>query len=276
MSTQLLFYERVTPVALQRHKNWSVAAVGDYEFARKANAVPLNAVEIPLATREYTVVFSDSGDGVIPLAVLGVEGGSNLYIDEAGLWDARYVPAYVRRYPFVFAKSKDGEMFTLCVDENFSGWNQEDRGNRLFDDEGGKTPFVENVLGFLQDYQNHYQRTLTFCQKLQDLKLLEPMQAEFTLTSGEKRSLRGFMTISRDQLKSLSAETLSGLAKTDELELIYAHINSMNNFSMMLERVMKHSQAEATPASQEGSSAQESSDERRTDRIDAGPGSSAG
>ncbi len=260
MSTQLLFYERVSPVSVQRHKNWSVAAIGDYGFARKANAVPLNAVEIPLAMREYTVVFSDSGDGVIPLAVLGVEGGSNLYIDDAGQWDARYVPAYVRRYPFVFSRSKDGDTFMLCIDENFSGWNQEDRGNRLFDDEGGKTPFVENVLGFLQDYQNHYQRTLAFCQKLQDLKLLEPMQAQFTLASGEKRSLRGFMTISRDQLRNLSAETLSGLAKTDELELIYAHINSMNNFSTMLERVTTRSQAEATPESQERSEAQESSE----------------
>ena len=239
MSTQLLFYEQVTPISTKRHADWSVETGGNYDFARSVNSVPLTAVEIPLAAREYTIVFAGDKEGVMPLVVLGIEGKTNLYVDSSGKWEARYVPAFVRRYPFVFARSEDGNTFTLCIDENYVGCNQEGRGQKLFDDEGGRTLFLENVLGFLQEYQNHFRRTRAYCQKLQDLDLLEPMQAQFNLASGEQRSLTGFMAVNRERLKGLSPEALSELAKTDELELTYAHLQSMNNFSSMLERVAK-------------------------------------
>lgn len=239
MTTQLLFYERVTPISTQRHSDWSVESGANYDFSNEVNSVPLTAVEIPLAAREYTIVFAGNDDGVMPLVVLGLEGKSNLYVDDHGRWDARYVPAFVRRYPFVFARSDDGSTFTLCIDESYAGCNQAGRGQRLFDDEGGRTLYLENVLGFLQEYQNHFERTRAYCNKLVELDLLEPMQAQFSLASGEQRSLTGFQAVSRTRLKALPGDVLSEFAKTDELELTYAHLNSMNNFSMMLDRVAK-------------------------------------
>jgi hypothetical protein len=234
-----VFYERVTPVSSQRHVDWSVEIGGRYDFAVGVNSVPLTAVEIPLAAREYTIVFAGDDGGLMPLVVLGLERNSNLYVGEDGKWDAKYIPAFVRRYPFVFARSDDGATFTLCIDEEFSGCNQDGKGQRLFDDEGGRTVYLENVLGFLQEYQNHFRRTRAYCDRLKELDLLEPMQAQFSFSSGEQKSLTGFLAVNRDKLKALDPEVLAELAKSDELELTYAHLNSMNNFSSMLERVSR-------------------------------------
>jgi hypothetical protein len=154
----------------------------------------------------------------------------------------------VRRYPFVFASSDDGKNFTLCVDESFAGCNTEGRGERLFDAEGNRTQFLETVLNFLKEYQAQFQRTRAFCSRLKDLGLLEPMQATFTLPSGEQRNLTGFMAVNRAKLKGLDDDVLAKMAKGDELELVYLHLHSMQNFSRMLERIGAKAETQAVAA----------------------------
>jgi hypothetical protein len=249
VTRQLLFYERVTPISSQRHRDWSIeGGTHRYQFSSGVNSVPLTAIEIPAAAREYTIVFAGAEDSAVPVVILGTEGNENLYVGEDGSWDARYVPAFVRRYPFVFARSDDGKTFTLCIDESWGGCNQEGRGERLFDEQGERTPYLQNVLSFLQDYQNHFLRTQAYCTKLKKLDLLEPMQAQFTLPGGVQRSLAGFMAVSRDKLKALSGKKLSELAKTDELELTYTHLQSLNNFTAMLQRAAEREGAPEAPA----------------------------
>src|SRR5690606_37811599 len=112
-----------------------------------------------------------------------------------GDWQARYIPAFIRRYPFVFSSADDGKSFTLCIDTEFAGCNQEDRGERLFDADGQQTQYLKNVLEFLKEYQAHYQRTMAFARKLKELDLLEPMTAKFTTQAGDSGNLTGFMAV---------------------------------------------------------------------------------
>jgi hypothetical protein len=233
MTLQNLIYEAAVPVNEGRHKEWSVEVGTDYSFSRKVNSVPLMAVEFPTASAEYAVVFGGTGDVVMPAVILGARADENLYVDEDGAWHAKYIPAFLRRYPFVFSSNDEGKTFTLCIDESFPGFNQDGKGEALFGDEGKPTPYVDNVLNFLQQYQLEFKRTQEFCKKLKDLNLLEPMQAQISLDSGEKMLLTGFSVVDRARLKTLSAEALADLAKSDELELIYTHLLSMRNFSEM-------------------------------------------
>jgi hypothetical protein len=235
--TQMLFYENVVPVSSQRHRDLSIERV-DFGFASKVNSVPLTAIEMPLAAREYTIVFAGNDDAVTPVVVLGVSDAQNLYLDENKAWKADYLPAFVRRYPFVFAQSEDAKQFTLCVDETWSGCNREGRGQRLFDDQGNQTPYLQNMLKFLGDYQTQFVRTQAYCKKLKDLNLLEPMQAQIVLPGGEKRSLGGFLGATRARIKSLTSEKLAELAKTDELELTYLQMASLNNLGSVVNRAV--------------------------------------
>jgi len=237
MTTQQLFYESAVPVSPQRHGKWSLEPANDYTFTKRVNSVPLMAVEFPNAAAEYAIVFSGTKEAVIPAVILGMRRDQNLYLTESGGWQAKYVPAFVRRYPFVFASSPDGRTFTLCVDESYSRLNQDGRGERLFNDEQKPTPFVERALKFLEQYQIEFRRTQTFCKQLIELDLLEPMRAQANFGGGEKLSLVGFMAVSRDKVKALSGEKLADLAKSDALELLYLHLASMRNFAAMAERV---------------------------------------
>jgi hypothetical protein len=250
MSRQLLFYDQVTPLSSQRHAKWCIdGSTQRYQFSSGVNSVPVTAIEIPPAAREYSIVFAGGDDAIVPVVILGIEGNENLYVNADGTWNARYVPAFVRRYPFVFARSDDGGTFTLCIDESWDGCNQENRGQRLFDDEGNRTEYLQNVLNFLQDYQKHFLRTQAYCAKLKELELLEPQQARFKLAGGEERTLAGFSAVNRDKLKKLPAEKLSELAQTDELELTYTHLQSMNNLSYMLQRAAERRREKSDDAS---------------------------
>ena len=237
MSKQLLIYGSAVPVSASRHADVSVEPHANYAFSADINAVPLMAVEFLRAEAEYAIVFTQAGSDVLPAAVLGVRSDQNLYLTPDQRWAAKYVPAFIRRYPFVFSRSEDGKTLTLCIDEGQRGVNREGRGERLFAD-GKPTPYVERVLKFLQDYQAHFERTRQFCRRIADMGLLEPMQAQVTTPSGEKLSLNGFLSVSREKLRQLDGESLAKLAKTDELELLYLQMHSMRNFEDVKDRLI--------------------------------------
>lgn len=248
MPTQMLIYETAVPITSTRHGQWSVEVGADYAFSRSVNSVPLMAAEFDHAACEYPIVFAGTKEGAMPVALLGMRGNENLYLTPQNGWAAKYIPAFVRRYPFVFSTSKDGKTLTLCIDEKFAGCNQQGRGQRLFDESGKPTSSVQNVMKFLQGYQVEAQRTQAFCKKLGELNLLEPMQAKVAMKSGQNVALTGFMGVNRDKLKALSGEALADLAKTNELEWVYLHLHSLKNFEGLKDRLGAASAGEAKAA----------------------------
>jgi hypothetical protein len=242
----MLIYETVVPLSVGRHRDRSVAFGTDYGFSRKVSAVPLTAVEFPEATADYAIVFAGEGGALMPAAILGL-GGENLYVSEDGAWQAGYIPAFVRRYPFVFSTGPDGRQLVLCVDEAFSGFNREGRGEKLFEADGKPTAYVDNALRFLREYQAQFHRTQEFCKKVQELDVLAPVRAELDLASGERRSFGGFMAIDRAKLRALPADKLAELARTDELELLYLHLHSLRNFNAVRDRFAAARQGSAQP-----------------------------
>jgi hypothetical protein len=239
MSKQLLFYELVTPISKSRHEKWSVKSDGSYKFAAETNAVPLMSVEFVAAAHEYPVVFSvDADSNVMPVAVIGLDANKSLFVAEDGSWGSTYIPAFVRRYPFVFSASDDGQTLTLCVDESFDGLDRKgESGQRLFEDNGERTPYLESMLQFANSYQGEHQRTRMLGQLLKDLDILEPSEAKINLPDGTSRSLTGFQCVSREKLKALSGEKLTELMANDVLELIFMHFYSMRNFDNLMRKL---------------------------------------
>lgn len=238
MSTQLLIYESAIPVSSARHRRSCVETGAGYAFSRRVNSAPLMAAEFRAAAREYAIVFAQVGDVVMPGLVLGMRDRENLYLDPQGSWQAKYIPAFIRCYPFIFASSDQGKTLTLCIDEAFVGCNQEGRGERLFTDDGQHTPYLDKVLQLLRNYQIEFRRTQAFCEKLKERELLEPMRAQVGLPSGGRLAMAGFMAVDRKKLRALSPETLGEMARTGELELIYLHLQSIHNFYSVRDRLV--------------------------------------
>ena len=248
MTKQLLIYETAVPITPARHSKHSVEVGGDYAFSKGVNAVPLMAVEILRAATEYAVVFTGVGEDIMPAVVLGVKGDQNLYLGPDAKWNAKYIPAFLRRYPFVFAASADNKTLTLCIDESYPGLNTEGRGQRFFTDDNKPSPYVEQVLTFLKEYQAQFLRTQMMGRKLKELELLEPMQAKVTTPGGAQLSLTGFMAVNRVKLRALAPEKLAELAMTDELELLYLHLYSLRNFNEVKDRLIGSLPAEEPAA----------------------------
>jgi SapC len=239
MSKQLMFYELTTPISKARHESWSVDMGRGYRFAASANSVPLMTVEFISAAHVFPIVFSVDDSGAAPVAVLGLDASKSLFVAEDGAWLTSYIPAFVRRYPFVFSQSDDGNSLTLCIDEAYDGCDRQGaKGQRLFDDKGERTPYLQSMLEFANAMQGEHRRSAQFGAMLRDMNLLEPSHAKIVLPSGEERSLTGFQCVSRDRLKELSAEKLKELAASDALELIYLHLYSMRNFEGLLSKLI--------------------------------------
>lgn len=234
---QLLIYDDVVPVTRQAHGNHALKRDSTYEFARQTNAVPLVLAEFPQVSQDYAIVFTETAEGVMPAVVLGARNDENAYIKADGTWDAPYVPAFVRRYPFVFAMDEKGETFTLMVDPGYAGLNTEGKGERLFDADGAQTAFLDSTLAFLKEYQALFQRTRAFGMRLNELNLLDPVEARLPLPQDPQRRLTGFKIVNRDKLKALGADIVSQMLKSDELELIFLHLFSLRNLGRLQEKM---------------------------------------
>lgn len=237
MEKQLIIYERAVPVSKDRHINLSVRSGHDYEFASDMNAVPLLAAEFESASRYYPIIFTKTNDGCTPSAMVGLRDGENLFVTADHGWNAKYIPAFIRRYPFVFSQSPDGNTFTLCIDEGFSGCNQDGEGDALFDEAGETSDYLRRMLGFTKTFQREFQLTQAFCDMLSALDILTLGEVNFQLADGKKAVTKGLLTVDRERLNALPADELSELAQSGDLEKIYAHLLSLGNLDAVGDRL---------------------------------------
>ena len=235
MSTQPIFYKKAVPLNKSQHGDLYIEPVTSYKHTKKINSVYIAAIEFLKASKEYPIVFGKSpDDSVFPVVLLGLKKNQNLYLGKKGEWLADYIPAYVRRYPFILATNTGkGNTFAVCIDESYPGFNKDKNGQRLFDDKNEETDLLKQSVKFLKDYQNHIQLTKLFCNKIKELELIEPMQANIE-KSGKKQTLGGFMCVNRSRLQALAPDKLSELMKSEHLELIFAHLNSLTNLEKLI------------------------------------------
>lgn len=235
----MLMYQRLVPVNREQHRALRVKASGQHlAFARETNSLLMAVTELPLAALDLPCVFVASGDQHTMVAVIGLRDKENLYIDAEGRWDPHsYLPAFIRRYPFVLAEQPGSEQLTVCVDEAFDGLNSDD-GEALFTAEGKDTPYLQQLQKFLLDFHNDMQRTTQFAKRLNELGLLVDRNIDFKL--GEQHlTLNGFKVVDEDKLRQLAPEVVQELFASGALGWIHAHLLSLNNVSKLGARLSR-------------------------------------
>ena len=248
MTNQLLLYADAVPLNADAHRHVSVRQSRDYGFARGLGAVPLVTAEFAAAAPEMPIVFAKTEDGYFPWAMTGLDNNSNIFVDEAGNWTGSYIPAFLRRYPFVFATSPENEQLVLCIDESHDTLNRTGVGERLFDSEGNRTQYLNSMLSFSTEYQRQFIRSKAFCARLDSLDLFEPVAASFTDSSGQARRIAGFSRIKRSALKAIGQEALLEMFANDELELCYLHLQSLANVAKVTPKTVAEQASETVTA----------------------------
>jgi hypothetical protein len=224
-------YRALAPLAAERHDYLGLAPVRKYQFAERANAIPLVADEFAQAMRHYPIVFA-GGNLPTPVALMGYAPDRNEQIDAEGNWNpGTYIPSYVRRYPFALLReSETSDRSLLCADlSSIQFINNPSDEERLFVD-GQPSARARQILDFCQKYEVALQRTRAMMEELAKLDLIAP--ATVDITRGEtKTKVQGFSTVAEERVRALPDDVLAGLARRGVLNLFAAHYMSLSNFS---------------------------------------------
>lgn len=228
-----LFYQN--PVALHptAHGAAGLAEALDYGFARKTNAIPVSLAEIPIAALSYPIAFTTEG-GARPVAVVGLRQDENLFVDAKGAWlDGAYVPAYVRRYPFILAEYGEGEErgVQLCI-EDHPEILVHGAGQPLFAD-GEPSRIVKSAFDFCKSLRAADLATAPFVEALVACGMLEGRAATIQLPTGGDLKMAGFATIDEAKLRALPDEVFLLLRRQGWMSAIYAQMLSALNWARL-------------------------------------------
>ena len=223
-----LFYNALEPLSSNAHGSWRARSFDKATFLVNAHAVPLTVEEFGPASRFYPIVFS-TGDQPVPLALMGLNEGVNTFVDADGTFKGEgYVPAYVRRYPFMLARlTQNAEELSLCFDPSAGVLGPFDDGDPLFED-GKPSATVQGILGFCEQFEQAGQRTAGFMKELADHKLLMEGEVSIQPEGAEQPFVyRGFQMVNEDALRELRGDVVRKLIQSGVLPLVYAHLFSL-------------------------------------------------
>ncbi|KTE33248.1 MULTISPECIES: SapC family protein [unclassified Sphingopyxis] len=223
-----LFYQDLVPLSSIDHANFRARALDKADFLINQHAVPLTSDEFASASRFYPIVFS-AGDNPVPLALMGLNEGVNTFVGEDGkLLNPVYVPAYVRRYPFLLAKLRpDTDELSLCFDPTSGAIGEFDEGDALFEN-GEPTEPTKAVLEFCKNFEEAGQRTGLFMEELKKADLLMDGEVSIQPEGSDKPFIyRGFQMVDENKLRELRGDVLRKMMQNGMLGLIFAHLFSL-------------------------------------------------
>jgi hypothetical protein len=222
----------------------------DLRLDTEINAVPLLASfssflismgEFAEASRDFPIVFvkSDSSkkkgeEVVVPMVLFGLRPGENLFLS-GDQWDAGYIPALMRSYPFTIAPVENSDKWAMALDKSWKGFSRT-KGASLFDDKGKATEFLIKASDFAQQVEVDIDRTRKSCKTLFDKGLLKPMRVDATLANGEKLSVDGFLSVDEEALDKLRDADVVELFRSGLLYILDLHRISLGNVRRLLNR----------------------------------------
>ena len=251
-SGNVLFYSKPEPLSRELHSKIGLRRMDrPFGFASGTNVVPLTVGEFPIAGISYPIIFA--GDRYQPLAVMGINQGSNLFVGEDGAFEVgAYIPAYIRRYPFVLANDQAREQLVVCIDRDASMLG-EDPDFALFDEKGEPTEYTKGCIQFCNDFETEGRRTEQFVALLRELDLFDVARATFRPTNpdgtqGEPQQIAEYFGVSEAKLKALPQQKLIELVGNGAVAQIYAHLMSLTGWDRLIQRTAQRQGAPMAPA----------------------------
>ncbi|MGB4102391.1 MAG: SapC family protein [Alphaproteobacteria bacterium] len=228
-----LFYSKVRPLDRVQDATLCAHTTPNFKFAVKSNAIPLVNEEFQYAAGDYPIVFAN-GSIPVPVAVTGLELDKNLMLDAPGNWLPRsYIPAYVRRFPFILVEEPNSKQLVLCYEEGTPHLSQ--HGELKLFEKDEPTDVVKRALDFCMALRQQGEATDTFVQALLERKLLDPGHVEVELSNGRMTKMDGFLAIDREKFRNLPTDVLTAWHKNGWLDLIYAHFLSGSRWQKLAE-----------------------------------------
>ena len=242
LTGQVMFYKRPEPLSLEKHRNLGVKQISaPFSFLKGAHAVPITVSEFGVAATCFPIIFV--GADKTPVAVMGIRQNENEYVDASGQPDPdTYLPAFVRRYPFVFASDPKSDKLLLCVDTE-APMVSSSPDVKFFDgDQPSK--FTQDAIEFCKEFERQRRATLEFVEMLDKASLFEQKSVAFTPrdgqgNAGQQQKIADYWAISEEGLNGLAEGKFQDIRNTGALAAIYAHMVSLMNWQRVIQRTMR-------------------------------------
>jgi hypothetical protein len=223
-----ILYKDLVPLSSEQHAGWGTKGLDGALFLRNQHAIPVTIDEFAQVQRNFPIIFADA-ENPVPLALMGLNEGVNVFLDDDGKFTQPvYVPAYIRRYPFMLAQlGQNPEELSLCFDPT-SGAVAPDGEVIKFFENGETTQGTKDILQFCEQFEQSAQRTGQFVKELQDMDLLMDGEVVITPEGAPQPSIyRGFKMINEEKLRDLRGDQLRKMMQNGMLPLILAHLFSL-------------------------------------------------
>ncbi|MDJ0751745.1 MAG: SapC family protein [Woeseiaceae bacterium] len=200
------------------------------------------AMTYPMEFRDiqscYPILFTKDPNtgGFFAAAIMGFEPDQNLFLRDDG-WDASYVPAIVRRQPFLIATRGEGSDADPVVSLDLDHPRvSRDEGEALFDSEGGRTEFLNQKIALLEKLHRGLQHSKGFVDTLLEHELLEQITLDIAFNDGSKKTVDGFYSIAEARLYGLKGDVLESLNQAGYLQPVFMAVASLSRIRDVIER----------------------------------------
>ncbi|MEO1661525.1 MAG: SapC family protein [Pseudomonadota bacterium] len=253
LTGNVLFYKNPQPLNPEQHAGLGVKQIDEpFSFLRTAHAVPVTVTEFGMTAASFPIIFV--GDDYTPVAVMGVRQGENLFVTDKGQTETDfYIPAFVRRYPFVFANDNQSDRLLLCIDRDAPMVTNQPEVP-LFEN-GEPSSFTQNAIEFCKEFERQRRSTAEFTAIIKQMGLFEQKSVAFQPRdaqgnpNGEQQKIADYWAIDEEKLNALSDEQFKELRANGALGAIYAHMISLLNWQRIIQRAVMLQQSAQAPAS---------------------------
>jgi hypothetical protein len=252
LSGNVLFYSRPEPLNRDSHGRLGLRRIDNpFAFAARSQVTPLTVAEFQSAALCFPIIFA--GELFQPLAVMGVNNDANMFIQADGSFEVGvYIPAYIRRYPFVLANDSNREQLVVCIDRA-APMLGDLPDLAFFDAAGEPTEYTKNCIQFCNDFEVEVRRTESFVNLLRELDLFETRSATYTPSrpdgsAGPVQTIAEYYAVSEAKLKALPAPKLQEMMQNGALSQIYAHLHSLVGWDRLIALAIARQSPATRPA----------------------------
>jgi hypothetical protein len=242
-----LFYSGIEPLNVTQHGKMKVRTILSMPQVGRTHAIPVTIDEFTLVQRHYPIVFS-VGENSVPIALMGLNEGVNVFLDPDGrpLENNIYIPAYVRRYPFLLARLRpDSDELSLCFDPGADAIGEFEEGEPLFDGEN-PSEATKAILQFCEQFEAAGRRTPAFMEELTKSDLLMDGEVAIQPEGAQQPFVyRGFRMVDEEKLRNMRGDELRKMNQNGLLPLISAHLFSLSEMRNVFGRQMAQGKAPA-------------------------------
>lgn len=251
----------IVPIKKEQHQNLKLANTRNISYIAGQHIIPVSATEYAQSSASFPIVLVKNPDSerFRSVAMLGLEAGENLFLQDEK-WLALSMPQSISMVPFSLGIDPEKEnTLTACVDMD-SEFIGEDKDLALFEEDGKESETLTNIQQSLGRLFDNERMTETFIKELQENDLLQELELNIALSTGEKKKLVGIFTINEDKVKSLSDDKVLDFHKRGLFVPIYSMLSSLtqvNHLVQLRNRVsdVKVSGVQIVPVGKEAPSA---------------------